>query len=157
VHWIDLGYCLTGRRRPVWVEVAGPPTPAETAADAVVLDVEFDDGSQVTIRFDPAADATFGVQELRDVTRRDLAAEIDDFRTLRVSRQAWGERHRYRRDKGHAGEIAALARLAAGGEWDERTPCDLARASVIQLAAQAALAGGGGRIWVDGLLPSEGR
>lgn len=157
VHWIDLGYRLTGRRQPVWVEVTVPATPAAAAEDSIGLDVEFDDGSQVTIRFSSAVDETFGVQERLDVKRQDLTAEIDDFRTLRLSRRGQDERHGYRRDKGHAAEMATLARLVAAGEWDERTPGDLARTSVIQLAAQAMLAAGGGRTRVDGLLPPEGR
>jgi predicted dehydrogenase len=157
VHWIDLGYRLSGRRRPVWVEVTVPATPAALAWDPIVLSTEFDDGSLATISFSSAGDETFGVRERLDVKRQDLAAEIDDFRTLRVARRGRRERHRYRADKGHAAEMAALARLALADQWDDGTPADLARTSVIQLAAQAALAEGGGRTRVDGLLPPEGR
>jgi len=157
VHWIDLGYRLTGRRRPVWVEVSVPATPAAADGDPIALGAEFDDGSRVTIRFSSAGDETFGVRERLDVKRQDFTAEIDDFRTLRLARRGQEERHRYRRDKGYAAEMATLARLVVAGEWDDRTPADLARTSVIQLAAQAALAAGGGRTRVDGLLPPEGR
>jgi predicted dehydrogenase len=155
VHWIDLGYRLSGRRRPVWVEVTVPVPGA--AGAPIVLGTEFDDGSLVTVRFSSASDETFGVRERLAVERQGLAAEIDDFHTLRLARRGQEERHRYRRDKGYAAEMTALARLVGADEWDDRTPADLARTGVIQLAAQAALAAGGGRTRVDGLLPPEGR
>ncbi len=157
VHWIDLGYRLCGYRLPSWVEVSVPPDPSKSDGDAIVLSVEFDDGARVTIRFSRSPDETWGIREHVHVARQDLAAEIDDFRSLRISRAGRQQYRRYRRDKGHAGLMAALARRVIDREWDPLTVRDMARTCAIQFAAQAALANGGGRQSVDAYLPREGR
>jgi predicted dehydrogenase len=156
VHWIELGYRLVGQARPRWVNVV-VPEPAAPARDAVVLSAGFEGGSLLTIAFSSAGDETYGIREALDVKRGSLAAEIDDFRTLRVRQDGRLETRRYRTDKGHAALMARLARDLRCGQ-DGRALCqDLARAGAIQLAAQAALGEGGGTRSVDTLLHPAGR
>jgi predicted dehydrogenase len=155
VHWIELGYRLVDRARPLWVNVA-TPEPADLAWDALVLSVGFEGGSLLTIAFSSAGDETHGIREVVDVKRARVAAEIDDFRTLRFWRDGHAERLRYSRDKGHAALMAALARNVQRGQ-DGRALCrDLARTGAIQLAAQAALGECGGRRSVEPLLHQAG-
>jgi len=148
---------LTGHGLPVWVDVSLPSNASALVWDSIVLSVGFEDGGLVTISFSSAGDETYGIREYVDVKKQDLAAEIDDFRALRISRAGRQERRRYRRDNGQAGHGAALARRVLGQEWDPRTVRDMARTSAIQFAAQAALAEGGGRKTVDPFLPQQGR
>jgi predicted dehydrogenase len=157
VHWIDLGYRLVGRPLPSWVDVSVPTDPSEAARDAIVLSVGFEDDSRITIRFSSGGDETWGMREHVRVEKKDLTAEIDDFLSLRIRRAGLEQLHRYRRDKGHAAFVQALALRMRDGKWDPGTVKDTARACAIQLAAQAALAEGGGRRSVREFLPARGR
>jgi predicted dehydrogenase len=157
VHWIDLGYRLVGRPLPSWVDVAVPTDPSEAERDAILLSVGFEDESRITIRFSSGGDETWGIHEHVRVEKQNLTAEIDDFLSLRVSRAGLDYSHRYRRDKGHAAFVQALALRMRDGKWDPGMVTDTARACAIQLAAQAALADGGGRKQVSAFLPVQGR
>jgi hypothetical protein len=145
VHWIDLGYRLVGCAVPSWVDVSVPTDPAETDRDAMTLAVGFEDDSQITIRFASGGDETWGIRERVRVRKQDLTAEIDDFLSLRISRAGVERLRRYRRDKGHAAFMRALALRMRDGKWDPGTATDMARGCAIQLAAQDVLAEGGGR------------
>lgn len=157
VHWIDLGYRLVGRLLPSWVDVSVPTDPSEAGRDAIALSVGFEDDSRITIRFSSSGDETWGIRERVRVEKQNMTAEIDDFHSLRISRAGVERLHRYRRDKGHAALIQALALRMRDGKWDPGTMKDTARACAIQLAAQAALAEGGGRKSVNAFLPTQGR
>lgn len=157
VHWIDLGYRLVGRLLPSWVDVSVPTDPSEADRDTIALFVGFEDDSRITIRFSTGGDETWGIRESVRVEKRDLTAEVDDFCSLRISRAGLGQHRRYRRDKGHAALIRTLALRMRDGQWDPGMVKDTARGCAIQLAAQAALAEGGGRKGVSAFLPTQGR
>ncbi len=157
VHWIDLGYRLTGRGLPSWVDIAAPPESSRLDADAIVLSVGFDDGARVVIRFATSKDEIWGIRERLRVARQDLVAEIDDFRSLTISRAGRWKRRRYRRDKGHAGLMATLAAHVIHGTRDPFILRDMARTGAIQFAAREALAAGGGRRDLSPYLLPQGR
>lgn len=144
VHWIDLGYRLSGRRRPAWVEVSADDS-LSAARESVALIVGFDDGGTTTVRFSAGGDETFGIREKIEVRKHDLRATIDDFQSLTVEHGARRWRRRYGHDKGHSGNLAALAALIARPSWNPQTIRDLESVGAVQFAAQAALLGGGGR------------
>ncbi len=145
VHWIDLGYRLTGRARPLWAEVASSPRDS-LDVEAASLDVTFDDGSLLTIAFSSAGDETFGVQEIVDVKRGDLSALVRNFETIEIVQGGKRVRRAFGRDKGHAGVFRDLAERALSRTGDPLVVEDMAATSAILFAAQTSMARGGGRV-----------
>jgi predicted dehydrogenase len=154
VHWIDLGYRLTGRRRPTAVEVELRDGPSPDG-DALQLTISFEDGSAATIHFDSGGDPVDGLQEVIEVRKEELNARIDDFRALSIDDHGGHVRRTYPRDKGHAANMAALAALTPDEGRQARTMRDLEVTGAIQFAAERALVAGGGRIELDALRDGE--
>ncbi len=149
VHWIDLGYRLTGCRRPLWVDVTTASREAATNWDATVMNIGFDDGSLCTLSFSAAGDETFGIQEYTDVKRQGLSATIDNFSSMEMVVDGRRMRRRFGRDKGHKGEMDALASFVSAGKGDPAVLRDMIVTTAIQLAGQDSLGRGGGRVPVD--------
>lgn len=145
VHWIDLGYRLCGRQRPVAVDVRVPDAPAGDP-DALDLFATFEDGSSVEIHFSSNEHSIYGMREEIVVTRQDLTAHIDDFLALTISEHGRHDRRTFPRDKGHAANMAALASLRVDLDRTTQMIRDLELTGAIQFAAERALHDGGGRI-----------
>lgn len=145
VHWIDLGYRLNGRRRPVRVDVLVDAR-APSDVESLGLYVEFDGGGTTKIDFSAGGDETYGIEETIEVRREGLTAVIDDFRSLTVDLGGRRRRWRHGRDKGHAANVAALTALATGAPWSTDVIDDLLAVGTVQFAAEEALAEGGGRV-----------
>lgn len=147
VHWIDLGYRLCGRQVPVAVEVHGAAAndgPGDP--DALTVVMAFADGSATTIHFSSDEDPTYGMREQIEVTRQSLTANIDDFLSLVIVHSAERVRRLYPRDKGHAGNMAALAKLTGDRARIDGLIRDLELTGAVQFAAERALLAGGGRV-----------
>ncbi len=149
VHWIDLGYRLTGCRLPEWVQVTAPSTSESEGWDATVMNIGFDDGSLCTLAFSAAGDETFGIQEYTDVKRQGLSATIENFTEMEITQEGRRKRRRFGRDKGHRGEMKALASYVTSGQGDRKVVCDMIVTTAIQLAGQDSLAQGGSRVEVE--------
>jgi hypothetical protein len=149
VHWIDLGYRLSGRQLPLSLTVDLSDSAHDP--DALSLSIAFDDGSDTTIHFSSDEDEVHGMRETIEIGRAGFTAVIDDFLALVCCDGDTRDERRYGRDKGHHANLAALASLARrepSREEIDRLISDLERTGAIQFAAQRALLNGGGRVWL---------
>lgn len=145
VHWIDLGYRLSGRQRPAAVEVRVSDGSASDP-DAFEIRVAFEDASTVDIRFSSDEDSTYGMREQIEVRKEALTALIDDFLTLTIDESGRRSRLTFPRDKGHSANMAALAALRVDPARLQDAIRDVELTGAIQFAAERCLIEGGGRI-----------
>ena len=113
-HWLDLAVYLVGQ--PV-ADTAVLRAPDDARLDRVVVSLRFIDGSLATLCASDQGDGLRGVQEQILIRRGNLSLHLDDFCTLRGSRDGRALMWRRRfRDKGHRAMYRNFERsLLSGG------------------------------------------
>ncbi len=135
-HWIDLGYRVVLRARPVSVHVMRDRSrlPVD-AADGVVIAIRFEDASLISIAATTAGDDLRGVREWIHIGRGGTSIRIDDFDRLEITRGTRIVRRRFGRDRGHAAEIRDVVRKLRARVKDDEMISDMVMSSAILFAA----------------------
>jgi predicted dehydrogenase/threonine dehydrogenase-like Zn-dependent dehydrogenase len=113
-HFIDLLIHLAGS--PVWrVTAHALPDGGRYCQDNFTVVLEFANGSLATLTYAANGSRSFG-KECLEVFGGDLAARLDDFRTLTIcsGRKRLTDTARLRQDKGHRAEWQALVAYLHG-------------------------------------------
>lgn len=143
-HWIDLGvFFIDDDASPREVSVSPAALGQRREDEERVISATFDDGSLVTIVATGRGDQVRGVQEAIEIRRGDTTIWIDDLRRVRVLRRGVVRTRRSPfRDRGHKRMYRDWVTRSARGEGARYPLWDIARVSVIQLAASTAVTRG---------------
>ena len=79
-HWIDLGYRLVGKQKPVAVRSSHAVSGRPDEDHAIII--TFEDGSMVNILFSSRGSSIVTGQEFIDIKRGGLSLQLDDFQKL---------------------------------------------------------------------------
>ncbi len=114
-HFMDYLLFLTGAK-PLSVYAQALPNLGRYRDDNVVVMVRFEGGSVGTIMYMANGDKTFPKEKVT-VFGGGVAAELDDFRSLKLTREGKTTIHksRLKQDKGHQAELKAFIDALQGG------------------------------------------
>lgn len=111
-HFVDLLTFLAGSQ-PIRATAVGLPNLGRYCSDNLTATLEFADGSVGSIVYTANGDKAFAKERV-EVFGQGLAAYLEDFRMLQISRNGRKQafRSRLRQDKGHRGEWQAFVDAA---------------------------------------------